>query len=159
MKKFLFLTLAMAFVANFAVAQTAEEVKASEDRIAKIVKLVKAPKDCGIYSIDELKDISQKFAVESMVITETLADAATNNISLANCVELAKSIKEQVESVTEATKQIPRVSDALKSEKNPMKLGRATSCVKYIKNALATTLEESVYQAKSVASIIETLKK
>lgn len=159
MKKLLFLTLAMAFVANFALAQTPKEIKASQDRVAKITKLQEMPKPCDISSIDELTKLSNKIAIESMTISKGLSDAAAKKLSLEKCVTLSKSIAKQAINIKNVSTEVPKVSGELKSIKNPMKLKKATSNVKYITNTVALTTEESVYQTKSIAGIIETLKK
>lgn len=149
----------MAFIANLSLAQTPEEKKASEERVATIIKLQDTPKPCDISSIDELTRLSQKIALESMKISKTLSEATANKLSLDKCIALATSIAKQTISIKDVSEEVPKVSGELKNVKNPMKLKKATSCVKYITNTLSVTTPESVYQAKAIASIIDALKK
>lgn len=146
MKKLFFLTLAMAFIANFTFAQTptaAEKREASKERYEKIWKLYdETPRYCNIHSIDDLTRTSRRLAYESLQISKILFENEVSEESPELSIRLAR----QLENLVNAIEALTRLDNEVKKLKNPIKLKKAVDCVKYIKETLPITKEESTYQ-------------
>ncbi len=167
--------LLMASVAlNVLMAQTPEEMQASKERYAKLEKAIKkAPKDCNVPSVDGLAASVTLTMVESVQITPLLeglyyrsvgqtedgvTDVTVKKPTLEECTALSTKIAVQAAAVKAATELVEPAAKELKTVKNPIALAKATKSLDYSKDALAVVAEETAYQTKAIASIIETIK-
>ena len=176
MKKFFLcvMLLMTSVVLNVLSAQTSDELKASKDRYAKLEKLSKkAPKECNVPSVDGLAGSTTLVMIESLQITPLLeglyyrsigqtedgvTDVTVKKPTLEECTALSTKITVQAAAVKAATELIKPATEELKTVKNPITLGKATKSLNYSKDALVIVGEETTYQLKAIASIIETIK-
>lgn len=168
MKKLLLLCVAALFAVVTVSAQTAEEWQASLERLAKLEKL-ETPKATGIAKVDELLTKSGELATESMTISLGLHEinkylSSGNpedmaNVDINKLTELGEAAaKISTESIPEIAKLIPEVAEEVKGIKNPLKAKGALSAVNYSKTVVEVISEESVFQVKTIAAIIEKIK-
>ena len=167
--------LLMASVAlNVLMAQTPEEMEASKERYAKLEKAIKnVPKDCSVFDVDKLTLEVTKVMNNSVGITQSLEDLYYRSVgktedgvtevtvkkpTLEECLELSAKIASQAKAVQETTESVEPAAKAVKDIKNPMKGVKALKSLNYSKDALAVVAEETAYQTKAIASIIETIK-
>ena len=164
MKKFL-LSIVLLMGGLMVSAQTADDFKASLKRITKMVKLTQTqPQDCGIASVNELATESGKMAMESLQISQTIHQLnkriEANDIDaslLEQLTGLGERIKSQTEATQSVTKKIPEASKEIAKIKNPLELKKATKSLSYSKNALQMTTEETIFQTKTIAAMIQTV--
>lgn len=157
--------------ANLLFAQTKEEIAKSSERNEKILKL-EAPKSSSIASLDDLTVNVGATALESTNITPLLqnlyyrsigetkdgiADVTIKKPSLEECKELAARILKQTEKVQQISSLISNVTNETSSIKNPLKLPKILSSLNYAKTAISLLGEESIFQAKAIKSIINTI--
>lgn len=169
MKKLLFCVMAL-LCAIVVSAQTAEEMKASKERAAKLEKLSQ-PKNCGFPAIDKLTSAAGLAALESLQITPLLegmyfrsigqtkdgvTDVTVKKPTLDELKELSARIGLQATAVAAAVKLVPPASKELSTIKNPLKLKAPTKALKYSKDVLAILGEESAFQVKAIAEMIKT---
>ncbi len=164
MKKFILCVMALVCAVTVS-AQTAEEMQASADRMAKLAQL-QMPKSTGLNQMDALLTKAGEAASASLRISTTLStwksdiDKGTIDLNILNeAIELGKNIGRQGEAVSEITQLVPKATEELKSVKNPMKLKAAKNALGYSQNVLEIVGEETPYQAQTVAEIIRQLKK
>lgn len=159
---------------NVLYAQTSDELKESSLRMEKLEKLSKkAPKETGIASIDGLAGSTTLVMVESIAITPILnnlyyrsigqtedgvTDVTVKKPTVEECVTLSQRITEQSIAVKATNELVKKAADELKTEKNPMKLAKATKSLDYSKDALGIVGLETTFQLKAIESIIETVK-
>lgn len=168
MKKILFCTMVL-FFAVASSAQTTEDMKASKERSAKLAKL-KQPKDCGVAAIDKLTSSAGNVAEESVQITPILegmyyrsigqtedgvTDVTVKKPTVEELTELSARIAKQAIAVVEVTKTIEPAGKEISSAKGPAAL-KATKSLNYSKDVLVILGEESVFQTKAIAAMIET---
>lgn len=150
-------------------AQTAEEMQASKERIAKLEKLVQ-PKNCGLAKVDELTSAAGHVAAESILISSSLqnlhsrltalagnADVTVIASMVAELETLSGRIKLQTEAVDKTAQLVPEAGKELKSIKNPMKLKAPTQALNYSKDVLEIVGVETAFQVKAVAEMIRTV--
>lgn len=156
------------------IAQTPEEMNASKERCAKLEKLSeKAPKQCNVKSVDGLAGSTTVVLAESIEITPLLeglyyrsigqtedgvTDVTVKKPTLEECTELSSRIAVQAVAVKAATELIEPTAADLKTLKNPRVAAKAVKSLDYSKDALIILGEETAYQTKAIASIIETIK-
>lgn len=165
MKKFL-LAVALIFAAVTVSAQTAEEIQASLDRIAKLEKLSK-PKNTGLAKVDELLTKSGDVATESMAISlglheanKALSEGNAASLDVAALeLSLAAATKLSTESLPVLVKLVPEAGEEAKTIKNPLKAKGALSAVNYAKTVVEVVTEETAFQVKTLTQIIEKAKK
>lgn len=167
--------LLMASVAlNVLMAQTPEEMQASKERYAKLEKAIKnAPKDCSVPDVDKLAASVTATMAESVGITPLLeglyyrsigqtedgvTEVTVKKPTLDECLELSARIALQAKAVQAATESVEPAAKAVKDIKNPLKGAKALKVLDYSKDALSVVAEETAYQTKAIASIIETVK-
>ena len=170
MKKIITLSVIL-FGIIFANAQTKEEINQSQERNEKIIKL-ETPKSTSITSLDDLTSSVGAAALESTNITPLLqnlyfrsigetkdgvADVTIKKPSLEECKELAARILKQTEKIKQISSLIPSVTNETSSVKNPLKLPKILSSLNYAKTAISLLGEESIFQAKAIKSIINTI--
>ena len=170
MKKIITLSVIL-FGIIFANAQTKEEINQSQERNEKIIKL-ETPKSTSITSLDDLTSSVGAAALESTNITPLLqnlyfrsigetkdgvADVTIKKPSLEECKELAARILKQTEKIQQISSLIPSVTNETSSVKNPLKLPKILSSLNYAKTAISLLGEESIFQAKAIKSIINTI--
>ena len=176
MKRFLMCAIVlMASVAlNVLMAQTPEEMQASKERYAKLEKAIqKAPKECSVKDVDKLAASVTATMAESVAITPLLeglyyrsvgktedgvTEVTVKKPTLDECLELSARIALQAKAVQAATESVEPAAKAVKDIKNPLKGAKALKVLDYSKDALAVVAEETAYQTKAIASIIETIK-
>lgn len=149
-------------------AQSAEEIQASLDRLAKLEKLSK-PKSTGLAKVDELLTKSGDVATESMAISLGLHEA-NKALSSTNAEDLAKidpaalqlllngAVKMTGESLPAVVKLTPEAAEEVKSIKNPLKAKGVLSAVNYSKTVVEVVTEESAFQVKALTEIIQKAK-
>ncbi|MBR1775019.1 MAG: hypothetical protein IJ759_05790 [Bacteroidales bacterium] len=187
MKK-VFLTLAFLVLAISANAQTKSDIEASYERAMKLQRLMNdAPKGCGVSAVDKyLQSVNAAaiLAIENSTklsdfyyreIGETkdgVTDVTIKKPSVDEVVSLGvtitgetAAIKTAKESLEEATKETKDLAEKVKTEKNPVKKGKAAKQSKdaaaimaFSSDALAIITEESVAQGKAIQELIETVK-
>lgn len=176
MKRFLMCAIVlMASVAlNVLMAQTPEEMQASKERYAKLEKaLKKTPKDCSVSGVDGLAASVTLTMIESVRITPLLeglyyrsvgktedgvTEVTVKKPTLEECLELSEAITVQAAAVKAATELVEPAAKQVKEIKNPLTGAKALKSLNYSKDALAVVAEETTYQTKAIASIIETIK-
>ena len=173
MKKLFVFTLALFLTAN-AFAQTQEEMELIKEGLTKVTKLLNLPKITKLSGIDELAQKCKDIADNSVEITPLLenlyyssigenndgvADVSVKKPTLSEAIELSKRISNQTKFIKDAGELLPGAADEIKSIKNPLQIKNATSSLKYSKDVLATTGEQTILQAKAIANIIQTLSK
>lgn len=72
--------------------------------------------------------------------------------------DFVSTITEQSIAVKATNELVKKAADELKTEKNPMKLAKATKSLDYSKDALGIVGLETTFQLKAIESIIETVK-
>lgn len=165
------LLCAMALVCAMSVsAQTTEQMQESKDRTARLEKL-EQPKNCGIATIDGLTSAAGAVAAESIQITPLLqgmyyrsigqtedgvTDVTVKKPTLDELKELSARIGLQAAAVAAAVQLIPAASKEVSTIKNPMKLKASANSLKYSKDALEIIGQESAFQAKVIADMIQT---
>lgn len=149
-------------------AQSAEEIQASLDRLAKLEKLSK-PKNTGLAKVDELLTKSGDVATESMAISQGMHEA-NKALSSTSAEDLAKinpdalqllldgAVKMSSESMPAVVKLTPEAAEEVKSIKNPLKAKGALSAVNYSKTIVEVVTEESAFQVKALTEIIQKAK-
>lgn len=175
MKKLLFVavTLLLTF-AGIAQAQSKDEMKVSRERYEKLVKLSKkAPSKTGLQSVDGLAGGSTAVMLESMEITplveglyyrsigesvDGVADVNVKKPTLDECMELSGRIGKQALAVKATAEQVTGAAEELKGVKNPMAAAKSMKSLDYSKDVLSIIGEESLFQGKAIAAIIETVK-
>ena len=171
MKKLLVFAFAV-FITATSFAQTQEELKASEERLAKIEKIVTPPKSSGMPTVDGLAVNCGEIAANAVQITPVLRnmyyrsigknndgviDVTVKKPTLAEATELSSRIAAQALLIKNAVEMSTHAAEEITTVKNPLKLLGITSCLKYSKNVLAITGAESLFQVKAIAEIIKTL--
>lgn len=173
MKKVLLVVAALIITMSTTVfAQTAEDLQASKERNAKFQKM-NAPENCGLYNIDELARKSTEAKKNSMEITPLLIDLYFHSIGqssdgvvdasvqkpvLEECVELSKRIKKQVDFVKEASDNISKAKDELKSANMKQKM-KAPKSLNYSTELLPMLTQESAFQTQLITTIISNISK
>lgn len=164
MKKFVW-CVALLFAAVTVSAQSAEEIQASLDRLAKLEKLSK-PKDTGLAKVDELLLKSGEVATESMAISMGLHEA-NKLLSSEQVDDVAKinpdnlqllllgAQKMSTESLPAVVKLSPEAAKEVKEIKNPLKAKGALSAVNYSKTVVEVVTEETAFQVKALTDIIK----
>ncbi len=160
MKKLL-LSIALLMVGFIASAQTSEEMQASLDRMAKLEKLAQ-PKDCGLAGVDQLTNEAGKAAAESLLISPIFhklhqrVEAKEIDLQLIQELkELSARITNQSESIKKVAELVPVASQELSKVKNPLKLKEPKKALDYSKNVVAIVGEETAFQTKTIAAMIQ----
>ncbi len=147
--------IAINFVAG---AQTPEEIKASDERIAQLIELSqKAPKASKVASVDGLAVDSFNAALYAVKASESLKILQVQP-TLEAALVLAEEVEVEVKQLADATKKMEAVTEEVKTIKNPLQIANVTAAMNFSRKALQLVGEESVYQGKAVAAIIEKMK-
>lgn len=173
MKKSLLIVAAILFAAS-TFAQTKEEINASIARANELSELLaKKQKATGLNAVDECvkkleaaanvaKENSEKLAgLYYREIGETkdgVTDVNVKKPTLEEMVSLSKSIENEGQQVAEAGEKVEPAIKEIKEVKNPMQAAKLVSVTKFITDVSKILGEESVAQAKAIASMIETAK-
>ncbi len=165
MKKLLISAFALLVTAG-AIAQTAEELQASKDRVAKLEKLATPPKTTGLSNIDGLATSSSGIAVQAVSISTKLqsmcaaiSDASAAKPSLEEVTALGDQVKAQADAIQKAGEKVSAAAGDVKTIKNPMQIKTANTSINYSKDALALATQESAFQVKTVAALAQSLAK
>lgn len=160
MKKLL-LSVALLMAGFVVSAQTAEELQASSDRMAKLEKLAQ-PKNCGLVNVDQLTSEAGKAAAESLLISPILHKLhqriETKDIDaqlIQELTVLSKRISDQATSIKHVAELVPAASQEISKIKNPLKLKEPTKAISYSKDVVAIVGEETTFQTKTIAAMIQ----
>lgn len=142
-------------------AQTPEELQASLERIAKLEKL-QQPNSCGLQSVDRLTDETGKSALEAMAISavvhklhKRVEDKDIDAQLAAELSDLYTRIESQSKSVETISNLVPEASKEVSQIKNPLKMKEPAKSLNYSKDALKIVSEETLFQGKAVAAMIQ----
>lgn len=164
MKKLMLCVVALVCAVTVS-AQTAEEMQASAERMAKLAQL-EAPKATGLSQLDDLLAKADKAAAASLRISTTLAgwktDIENGTVDLAilnEAIELGKDAVRQGDAVADIVQLVPKAAEEIKTIKNPMKLKGAKAALDFSQTVAQIVGEETPYQVKTSAEIVQLLKK
>ena len=165
MKK-LFLMAALLVAAVGVSAQSPEEIQQSQERIEKLTKLqAECPKNCGLQAVDQLMSEAGNSASEALQISplvqkfqKRVEEKDTDAAMVAELTELGIRISNQVKTVQKVGELVAPASQEIAKIKNPLKLKAPTQVMKYSKEVLQITVEETAFQAMAVEKMLEQLK-
>lgn len=175
MKKVLFLATAfILFIATANAQTTKEEMQASQKRIETLQKFAtKAPKATGIQEVDDYAKAVYDAAILSVNNSEQLsnfyyrsigetkdgvADVTIKKPSLEECLTLSETIAAEAKSAKDAVNLAKLATEKAKGEKSPLKAGKIAGVMKSTTDAAPVLTQESVFQVKAIADIINTIK-
>lgn len=160
MRKLISTTIILLSVWGFNVfAQTQEQMQQSLQRIEKLTEVIeKAPKPCGIEAIDSYTTATIaacKHAIQNSESLNQIYNAKNNGeiIDPTVLITLSTSIKEEGEEVKALAEKMKPAMEAIKKEKNPMKLKKLKSAIDFSDKATSLLTEESVAQAAILAEL------
>jgi hypothetical protein len=164
--------LLTAFTSNIS-AQTVDDIHVSTDRIAKIQKLVdKKPKVSGVADVDKLVDMTSVAAAAAVAITPRLdslyyrsigktqdgiTDVTIKKPSLNECTALATIIGAEGVSLKEAGDLVAKATSSISTASMMQKI-KGGKALNYAKDELELVGGESIYHAKAIQTIIQTIK-
>lgn len=174
MRFFSFLLVAAMISTNVVCAQTREEMQASQERYAKLVKLCEnEPKETEVPEVDTYISAVYTSAIAAVATTEQLQDLYYRQIgetkdgvtdvtikkpTVEELVLLSETIGLQAIAITAAASSAENAVKASKGQKN-LKVARAAAAgLIFTKDAYPILLEESAFQTKAIAEMIETAK-
>lgn len=175
-KVLLFLALGSAMVC--ANAQTIQEELNSQqvtDRDVKIAELsVKshAVETTGLNSVDGLanscmgflntvistNDVLKEYKTEVKDKGEGEVEITKYRANLNQYIELAAGLTVASTQIAQASQELPKASDDVKTVKNPRQIKPVKNSIEFSKEALPVCLEEISFQIKLVNNLIETIK-
>ena len=174
MRFFSFLVVAAMFSTSVVCAQTKEEMEASQKRYEKLTKLCeKEPKETGFPEVDNYIGTVYLSAIAAVSTTEQLqslyyrqigetkdgvTDVTIKKPTLEELTALSATIGTQALAVTAAAESAKIAVKVSKEQKNPAAVAKITKALVFTKDAYPVLLEESVFQTKAIAEMIETAK-
>lgn len=173
MKKLFICSIALlCAVTNVAVAQTAEEVEAMNERRAKLAELCdQEPKSTGNGDVDGYAKDLYTAAVLSIGISEQLdglyyrsigetkdgvTDVDVKKPSLEELQELGVAVAAQAKTVASAAEKAEKAAKAAKDVKNPMAKAKCAKGIAYTAKVAPILAAESASQVKMIAEMIKT---
>ncbi|MBR3918795.1 MAG: hypothetical protein IKJ59_08685 [Clostridia bacterium] len=174
MRFFSFLLVVLMISTNVVSAQTNEEMQASQKRYEKLAKMCKKePKKTGIKDVDVYVAAVYTSAIAAVATTEQLqglyyrqigqtqdgvTDVTVKKPTVNELTELSATIATQALAITAAAKSAESAVKTSTEQKNPMVAAKIAKALAFTKDAYPVIVEESAFQTKAIAEMIETAK-
>ncbi len=127
--------------------------------VKSVDDFVKSVKDAATTSIDLSNQLGGFYYRQIGETKDGVTDVVEKKPSVKDCLELSGKIAEQSVIIAKLVSSAADITSGIKSEaKNPVAIGKATKAMASATNAAKILGEESAFQVKAIANMVETAK-